>query len=469
MANELGLIGLGVMGSNLALNIADHGYKIALYNYTPDLVEKFNRENPHVNAQTFTDLQQFVSSLESPRKIMMMVTAGPVVDAVLQSLDGLLQPGDMVYDLGNSNFEDTIRRCRDMEAKGVHYAGVGVSGGAEGARKGPAIMAGGSKEAYDAMAEVFTAIAAKAVDGKPCCNYVGPNGAGHYVKMVHNGIEYADMQLIAEGYLLLKRLGNLTNKEISEIFHIYNQGKLRSYLIGITADILAERNDHGDYLVDLIEDVAGQKGTGKWACHSALDLGVNLGMINAAINARFTSALLERRTERANSQPAPTAYKLDKNTLIDLVEQVLYLGKIASYSQGFALYQAASKKYGWNLDLAQIAEIFRAGCIIQADFLREIKRAYENDLQLHDLIDAPYFAAQIHSSLQKTCEISGWALMAAVPIPTISQAVNYLNAMRTACVGANLIQAMRDYFGAHQVKFIGSTITVHHKWSHYYD
>ena len=464
--NDIALIGLGVMGSNLALNIADHGYKIAVYNYTADLVEKIQKETPHENAEAFTDIKAMVASLKVPRKIIIMVTAGKPVDAVLRSLDGLIEKDDIVMDLGNSNFEDTRARSLELAKKGIIYAGVGVSGGAAGARKGPAIMPGGTEQSYGLVGKILEDISAKASDGKPCCAYMGTDGAGHFVKMVHNGIEYADMQLIAESYLLLKRLGNFSNDELADIFSRYNEGELKSYLISITSKVLAEKNPYAPgSLVDDIKDSAGQKGTGKWTAISGFNLGVDLSLIDSACNCRFSSAEPEVRSLREDAFVKPISVNIDKEELIDIVEKCLYLGKIAAYAQGFALYKAGSDAYNWNLRLGKIAEIFRGGCIIQAKFLNDITNAFAADPELKNLIDAPFFKEKINKCLPSARKVAALAVATGIPVPTFMQAISYIDTMSTPIVGANLIQGLRDYFGAHTFTLVHNGKTIHHNWS----
>ena len=470
--NNIALIGLGVMGANLALNIADHDYDIALWNYTPDLIDKFRQEHPHPHAHVFDDLKTMIASLEKPRRVLMMVTAGKAVDSLLGTLRNYLDPGDIVVDLGNSLFEDTRRRCQELTHTGLRYYGVGVSGGAEGARHGPAIMVGGNRDGYAALEDIFCAIAAKAAeDGKPCCAYMGSDGAGHFVKMVHNGIEYADMQLIAESYLLLKHLGGLSNAEMAEVFHRYNQGKLRSYLIEITANVLAERDPGGQgELIDQILDSAGQKGTGKWTAQSGLENGVCLSIIDAACNARLNSALIEERTARAASRKAPPhkASGIAREALISQVEQLLYAGKIAAYAQGFTFYKQASKSYGWDLPVGTIASIFRGGCIIRADFLNTITASFAADPGLTSLLDAPVFARAIEDALPQARELLCQALMQQIPVPACLAAVSYFDTMSSALVGANLLQGLRDYFGAHTFVYRPTGQVTHHEWQEHF-
>ncbi len=464
--NDIGLIGLGVMGSNLALNIADHGYKISVYNYTSDLVEKFTQEHPHENACAFTDIKEFVKSLKSPRKIMIMVTAGAAVDSCIEALNPLLDTGDIIMDMGNSNYEDTRKRCSYLKEIGIEFAGVGVSGGAKGARLGPAIMPGCTKEVYTEIGKILEDISAKAYDGHPCCAHMGTDGAGHYVKMVHNGIEYADMQLISETYLLLKYLGDYDNQKIADIFHEYNYGKLKSYLIEIAADVLAQKDPFGNgYLIDHITDSAGQKGTGKWTAISAINQGVDLSLIDAACNARFTSSHLKERLERSfREDKIPVGKTHVIKDLPKTLEKSLYLCKIAAYAQGFVHYHDASKTYGWELDLGKIAKIFRGGCIIQAKFLDTISKAYEENPNLYNLMDAPYFREEIKECMPYAREVLAAAVASAIPVPALSAAVAYIDAMNSSCVGANMIQGLRDYFGAHTFLYAGQDKPMHHEW-----
>ncbi len=354
MANmDIGMVGMAVMGSNLALNMADHGYQVACYNYTPDLTEKFVKEHPHENAHPFYDLKEFVASLKKPRKIMMMIMAGAPVDSMIDQLIPLLDKGDIIIDGGNSFFGDTMRRYDTCKAHGLNFFGTGISGGETGARRGPCIMPGGDKDAYDSVQPIFEAIAAKA-DGAPCCTYIGESGAGHFVKMVHNGIEYADMQLIAESYLLLKYAGGFQNDEIAKIFRTWNEGEFKSYLVGITADVLAEHDDlpntSDGFLVDKIVDSAGQKGTGRWTSIEAMKEGVNTSLITAACNARVMSNQSALRAQMQQALPAAAIAERSGQDFIDDVEASLYTGKIAAYAQGFALYRAASSHYSWQLD-----------------------------------------------------------------------------------------------------------------------
>ena len=462
---DIGVIGLSVMGSNLALNLADHGFQAVGFNRSRGVTEKLMAEQPHRNLSAAYTMEEFVEMLSRPRRIMMMIKAGPPVDAVIRQIAPLLEPGDVLMDGGNTFFEETQRRQKELADKGILYLGVGISGGSEGARKGPSIMPGGAPEAYAQVRPMLEAIAAKA-KGEPCCAYMGPGGAGHYVKMVHNGIEYADMQLIAEAYLVLKYAGGLTNAEMAEVFEEWNEGELESYLIGITAKVLREKDDlAGGDLVDHILDSAGQKGTGRWASIEALKQGVDLSMINAAANARVLSGDMDRRS-RAGAmipQPAPHA-DTDRKTLVDTVRQALYTGKIMAYAQGFALLKSASESFGWSLDYGTIASIFRAGCIIQARFLDDMTKAYREDPQLDNLLFAPFFAKRVKEGQSGLRGVVTYGIMEGIPMPALSGAIAYLDSFRAAATGANLIQAQRDFFGAHTYGRNDRPGIFHHDW-----
>ena len=465
MANmDIGMVGMAVMGSNLALNMADHGYQVACYNYTPDLTEKFVKEHPHENAHPFYDLKAFVASLKKPRKIMMMIMAGKPVDSMIEQLIPLLDKGDIIIDGGNSFFGDTMRRYDTCKAHGLNFFGTGISGGETGARRGPCIMPGGDKAAYASVQPIFEAIAAKA-EGAPCCTYIGESGAGHFVKMVHNGIEYADMQLIAESYLLLKYAGGLPNNEIAKIFRTWNKGELKSYLVGITADVLAEHDDlGGGFLVDKIVDSAGQKGTGRWTSIEAMKEGFNTSLITAACNARVMSNQSALRAKMQQALPAVAIAERSGQAFIDDVEASLYTGKIAAYAQGFALYRAASAHYGWQLDYSRIASIFRGGCIIQAAFLEKITEAYENNPELENLMEDAFFLQRIQQNLPALRRTVAFGITCGLPIPALANAASYIDATRSPLLGANLIQGLRDDFGAHTYQRTDREGAFHHDW-----
>lgn len=465
--HDIGMVGMAVMGSNLALNMADHGFRVSVYNYTPDLTEKFVAERPHENIEGYYDVTAFVQSLKKPRKIMFMIMAGSPVDSMIEQLMPLLDKGDMIIDGGNSYFGDTRRRYAYCKAQGIHFYGMGISGGETGARRGPAIMPGGDKETYSEIQPIYEAIAAKAGDGAPCCTYIGEDGAGHYVKMVHNGIEYADMQLIAEAYLLLKYVGGYDNAAISRIFHEWNQGELKSFLIGITADIFAENDEAGGQVVDYIADAAGQKGTGRWTSIEAMKQGVDISMITAACNARIMSNLPGRVKAQACIQKPPVIQQRGE-AFVEQVRQSLYAAKIAAYAQGFSLYRSASETYGWQLDYGKIASIFRAGCIIQAEFLNKITEAYHKHPDLENLLFDEFFLDKINANQEALRSTIGLAVRAGVPVPAYSSAMAYIDMYRSPGVGANLIQALRDYFGAHTFQRIDRAGTFHHQWQGHY-
>lgn len=465
---DIGIIGLSVMGSNLALNMADHGFKVAAYNRSREITEKVVQEYPHQNMMPFYDLQDFLQSLKKPRKVMLMIKAGSPVDAVIEQLLPLLDEGDILMDGGNSFFEDTRRRFALLKEKNIHYFGVGVSGGEKGARFGPSIMPGGSSEAYAEIKPIFEAIAAKA-GGAPCCTFIGGDGAGHYVKMVHNGIEYADMQLISEAYLLLKHIGKLDNEEISAIFHSWNQGELQSYLIGITADIFMEADENtSGQLVDKIVDSAGQKGTGRWTSIESLKQGVDVSMITSACNARVMSNLLKARETAAGLIASPQSEAKVSGTFVEDVRRSLYAAKIVAYAQGFSLLRSASESYGWNLNFGKIAAIFRAGCIIQAEFLNEITRAYEKQQELQNLMFDAFFLERINENQSSLRAVICAGVAKGIPISAFANALMYIDAYRSPQIGANLIQAQRDYFGSHTYERIDEAGAFHHEWQAHY-
>lgn len=469
MNANIAVIGMGVMGSCLALNMANHNFKVSVYNYTPDLTDKFIKNHPHKNITAYYDVPSLVQSVARPRKFFIMVTAGKAVDSVIDGLLPHLDPDDIIMDGGNSFYKDTQRRYDYVTSKGFKYFGIGVSGGEEGALNGPALMPGGNAESYKEIQPVMEAIAAKADDGKPCCTYIGEDGAGHYVKMVHNGIEYADMQLIAEAYLLLKNVGKLSNEQISQIFHEWNQGELSSFLISITADILKETDDMAEgYLVDKILDSAGQKGTGRWTSIAALEQGVNTSIMTSACNARNISSFYAKRQHFADSDLKQTLpVEIDENFVED-VRRSLYTAKIAAYTQGFELYKSASEIHNWHLDLGSVASIFRAGCIIKAKFLNNITNAYQKNPNLENLLEDDFFFHKVQENQQSLRKTIAKAVSFGVPIPAFSNAMAYIDGLCTKTVGANLIQAQRDYFGAHTYKRIDREGTFHHQWQKHY-
>jgi 6-phosphogluconate dehydrogenase len=450
MKANIGLIGLAVMGQNLVLNMNDHGFKVAVYNRTTSKVDEF-LEGPAKDTQVVGtySLQELVDSLEAPRKVMLMVKAGSVVDQYIEDLLPLLSAGDIIIDGGNSLFTDTNRRTQYLTDKGLLYIGTGVSGGEEGARHGPSIMPGGNKAAWPTVKPIFQAISAH-VDGDPCCEWVGDNGAGHYVKMVHNGIEYGDMQLICEAYQLLSEGLGLSTDEMQAIFAEWNQGELSSYLIEITANILAYKEDNGQPLVDSILDTAGQKGTGKWTGINALDLGIPLTLIGESVFARCLSAQKDERVRAAKALPkAKHSFNGDKAAMIEAVRQALYASKIISYAQGFRLMREASKEYNLTLNYGDIALMWRGGCIIRSQFLNDIKQAYNQNPDLENLLLADFFIDAMKKAEAGWREAVILGIKLGIPTPAFSSALAYFDGYRTERLPANLLQAQRDYFGAH--------------------
>ncbi len=447
---DIGLIGLAVMGENLALNIESKGYRVAVFNRTVSKVDDFvngrGRGKQLIGAYS---IEELIESLSAPRKIILMVKAGEPVDQFIDMLRPLLSDGDLIIDGGNANFADTMRRHEALTASGLLFIGTGISGGEEGALKGPAMMPGGSKKAYTLVEPIFTKIAAQ-VEGVPCCSYIGPDGAGHYVKMVHNGIEYGDMQLICEAYAIMKHALGMNADEMRQLFNEWNQGELNSYLIEITADIFTQFDASGAPLVDTILDQAGQKGTGKWTSASALDLGVSAGTIAEAVFARYISAIKSERVEAAQVIKGPVRqFEGDKSTFLKAIHDALYAAKICSYAQGFALMHEASREYDWNLDLGKIGLGWRGGCIIRARFLHRIADAYENNPTLPNLLLDPYFRQVIETTQENWRRVVSTATQLGIPIPAFSSALAYFDSYRSARLPANLLQAMRDYFGAH--------------------
>ncbi|MHA2103002.1 MAG: decarboxylating NADP(+)-dependent phosphogluconate dehydrogenase [Candidatus Hodarchaeales archaeon] len=452
---NIGLIGLAVMGQNLALNMIDNGFSVSVYNRTINKLDEF------ISANSNTDklfgahsIEELINSLEKPRKIILMVKAGKPVDDFINNLLPFLDQGDIIIDGGNSNYNDTIRRSKNLESKGFLFIGTGISGGEEGARFGPSIMPGGSRKAWEEVKDIFQTIAAKVEDGSPCCDWVGANGAGHYVKMVHNGIEYGDMQLITEAYYFMKELLGLQIDEIAEIFITWNKGKLNSYLIEITGNILKKNDEDGTPLVEKILDVAGQKGTGIWTVISSAELGIPVTLIGESVYQRCLSAL------KADREVASTLFRLEdqkniqyndvtKKKWIDALEKALYASKIISYSQGFLLLKEAAKEFNWNLNYGSIALMWRGGCIIRSIFLGEIKKAFDKNPALTNLIFDKFFKNEIKASESAWREIVLEAIKNRLPIPGFSSSLAYFDSLRTKNLPTNLIQAQRDYFGAH--------------------
>jgi 6-phosphogluconate dehydrogenase len=449
--SDFGLIGLAVMGQNLVLNMNDHGFKVAVFNRTISKVDDFINGNAKDTEVVGThSIEEFVSVLKSPRKVMLLVKAGKPVDDFIDLLIPHLDEGDIIIDGGNSNYNDTIRRTAYVESKGLLYIGTGVSGGEEGARYGPSIMPGGSPAAWPHVKEIFQAVAAKVDDGMPCCDWVGEDGAGHYVKMTHNGIEYGDMQLICEAYDLMKNLLGMSNQEMHEVFTVWNEGKLDSYLIEITRDILGYRDENGGYVIDKILDTAGQKGTGKWTATSALEMGIPLTLITEAVLARFLSALKADRTAAAKVLRGPTTgYDSDKQAFIQDIHDALYASKIMSYTQGYMLMRSAAATYGWNLNYGGIALMWRGGCIIRSVFLGKIKGAFDKESNLTNLLLDDYFKTEVDAAQAGWRRVIASAVEAGIPVPAMSSALAFYDGYRRERLPANLLQAQRDYFGAH--------------------
>ncbi len=468
---DIGLIGLAVMGENLALNIESRGFRIAVFNRTTSVVD--NLIKGRAAGKKFVgchSIEELVKSLAKPRKVMLMVKAGPAVDDLIEQLLPLLSPGDVIIDGGNTHYMDTERRTKYVESKGLLYIGTGVSGGEEGALLGPSLMPGGSQAAWPLVKPIFQAIAAKVgpKNDIPCCEWVGPRGAGHYVKMVHNGIEYGDMQLICEAYFLLKQALGLSNAELYDVFANWNQGELDSYLIEITRDIFSVKDpDTGKDLVDLILDKAGAKGTGKWMSQLALDLGVPSTLVTEAVYARCLSALKDARVRASKVLTGPSgAYQGDKKQFIEQVRQALYASKISSYAQGYVQMQAAAKEHDWPLDYGNIALLWRGGCIIRARFLERIKEAFDADKQLENLLLAPYFTKAVEQGQAAWRHVVTTAFSLGIPVPAFSTALTYYDGYRAPRLPANLLQAQRDYFGAHTYERTDKSGTFHTEWLH---
>ncbi|HRQ37200.1 MAG TPA: decarboxylating NADP(+)-dependent phosphogluconate dehydrogenase [Chloroflexota bacterium] len=448
---DIGLIGLAVMGQNLVLNMDDHGFTVAVFNRTVEKVDDFlANEAKGTKVIGAHSLEELVSHLKRPRRVMLMVKAGAPVDATIAQLVPLLEPGDIIIDGGNSHYPDSTRRAQELAAQGLLFIGTGVSGGEEGARYGPSIMPGGHPEAWPHVKPIFQGIAAKVADGSPCCDWVGEEGAGHFVKMVHNGIEYGDMQLIGEAYDLMQTALGLSPDEMSAVFADWDKGELNSYLIEITADILAYKDEHGRPLVDLILDAAGQKGTGKWTAVTALDTGVPLTLIAEAVFARALSALKDERVAAANVLGSPIPpFSGDKAAFIEDLRQALFAAKIVSYTQGYMLMRAATAEFGWQLAYGNIALMWRGGCIIRAAFLDDIKAAFDAQPDLTNLLLAPFFKAKVQAAEGAWRRVVGTAVSLGIPVPALSSALAFYDGYRRERLPANLLQAQRDYFGAH--------------------
>ena len=449
---DIGLIGLAVMGQNLVLNMNDHGFKVAVFNRTVSKVDDFlANEAKGTQVVGAHSIQEFVSLLKRPRRVMLMVKAGDTVDQMIEHVLPYLEAGDIVIDGGNSLFTDSNRRTKDLAAKGILFIGTGVSGGEEGARFGPSIMPGGNPDAWPHVKNIFQSIAAKVDDGTPCCDWVGDAGAGHYVKMVHNGIEYGDMQLICEAYDILKHALNLTPDELAKVFAEWNKGELDSFLIEISSQIFAKKDEDGTPLVDKILDTAGQKGTGKWTVESALDLGMPVTLIGESVFARCLSAIKEERVAASKVLKGPTgeAATADRNDFIENVRRGLYCSKIISYAQGYMLLREAAKAFGWRVNMGGIALMWRGGCIIRSRFLGKIKEAYDKKPDLHNLLFDSFFSGVLNEYQASWRKAVVKAIALGVPAPAISTALSFYDGYRTERLPANLLQAQRDFFGAH--------------------
>ncbi|MGO4497095.1 NADP-dependent phosphogluconate dehydrogenase [Paenibacillus sp. 2RAB27] len=463
---QIGVVGLAVMGKNLALNIESRGFTVSVFNRSAEKTKELLNEAPGKQLVGTYTVEEFVQSLEVPRKILIMVKAGGPTDDTINQLLPHLDKGDILIDGGNAFFPDTQRRNKELEAHGIRFVGTGVSGGEEGALKGPAIMPGGQEDAYKLVEPILTAISAK-VGEDACCTYIGPDGAGHYVKMVHNGIEYGDMQLICEAYQLLKDVLNVSTEELHEIFTEWNNGELDSYLIEITRDIFTKYDaETGKPMVDVILDSAGQKGTGKWTSQSALDLGVPLSIITESVFSRFISAMKEERVAASKVLKGPDApaFTGDRKAFIEAVRQALYASKICSYAQGFAQMRAASEEYKWDLKYGSIAMIFRGGCIIRARFLQNIKDAYDRNPELKNLLLDSYFTDVVDNYQGSWRTVIAEAVTRGIAVPSFASALAYYDSYRTERLPANLLQAQRDYFGAHTFQRVDKEGSFHYNW-----
>jgi 6-phosphogluconate dehydrogenase len=464
--SKIGVIGMAVMGRSLALNMADHGYKVSVYNISKVNTEEAISQDITGNLKGTYTLEEFINSLERPRNILLMIKSGQPVDEIIERLLPLLDKDDLIIDGGNSYFKDTIRRAKYLEEKGIHFFGMGVSGGEEGARYGPAIMPGGNKDSYERVRKILEDISAKAKDGEPCCKYTSKDGAGHYVKMVHNGIEYADMQIIAEGYSIMKNVLNMSNEEMADVFEEYNKGTLDSYLIQITRYVLLEKDDMGEgYLVDKILDEAQQKGTGKWTNLEAMDLGVNASILQAGLNGRIISSILDERKKASKILLYnPVNIEFDKEEILKDLENALLASKIMAYVQGFALLKEAAYVYEWEFNYKEIASIFREGCIIRSQLLYKIMDEFEKNNDLNNLMLGEYFAKTLNKTTPCLRKIIKLAIDKGIAVPALMESLAYFDGYPTEKSPANLIQGQRDYFGAHTYKRIDCEGVFHHNW-----
>lgn len=466
---QIGVIGMAVMGKNLALNIERQGYRVAVYDWDSTYTKQAMKDHGDKNFVASYGMKDFVESIEKPRRILMMVKAGAPTDSTIQNVLPYLDKGDVLIDGGNTFFKDTMRRNKELENSGINFIGMGTSGGQKGALNGPSLMPGGQKKAYDLVAPILKQIAAKAPeDGEPCVAYIGPNGAGHYVKMVHNGIEYGDMELIAESYDLMKRVLHMSNAEIAATFDEWRHTELNSYLIDITAEILTRKDDLGTEkdIIDVILDRAGNKGTGKWSSQSALDLGMPQTLITEAVYARYISAMKKERVQASKVLPQPENQvpEVDKQATIEKIRKALYFSKIMSYAQGFEQIKVASDNYQWNIHLGELAKIWRAGCIIRAQFLQKITDAYDRDPELDNLLLDDYFKEVVTKYQSDVRDVVALAVRAGIPCPCFTSAVTYYDQYRSADLPANMIQAQRDYFGAHTFERTDREGNFHYEW-----
>jgi 6-phosphogluconate dehydrogenase len=468
--SDVALVGLAVMGKNLALNLEEHGYRVVVHNRSREKTDEFmSGEGQNKNFVAAYSPGELVCLLNRPRKIILMVKAGEPVDAIANTLAPFLEEGDIIIDAGNSHFSDTVRRVEAFQKKGIHFVGCGVSGGEEGARHGPSIMPGGSVVAWPHLEKMFTSIAAKANDNSPCCEWVGSSGSGHFVKMVHNGIEYGDMQVVAEAYDVMRRLLGMENDAISQVFETWNRGEMSSYLVEITADILSRKEVGGGYVVDSVLDVAQQKGTGRWTLETSLALGVPLTLIGESVQARALSVQKEEREAASKIFGGSVQKGLSpevRERLLIALERAVFASKIVSYAQGFSLMSAASKDFGWNLDLGKVAMIWRGGCIIRSRFLGSINAAFKKSPHLSNLMIDPFFAEILKTSEAAWREVVSYSVLQGIPLPTMSSALAYFDGYRSQNLPANLIQAQRDYFGAHTYERVGAPrgVNYHSEW-----
>ncbi|KRM81697.1 6-phosphogluconate dehydrogenase, decarboxylating [Limosilactobacillus coleohominis DSM 14060] len=467
---QIGVVGLAVMGKNLALNIESRGFTVGVYNRHRNRTDEMMKDHSDKKLIPSYTIKDFVDSLEKPRRILLMVKAGGPTDAVIDELLPLLDKGDVLIDGGNTNFHDTMERNAKLDKSGINFIGMGVSGGELGALHGPSLMPGGQKEAYDLVAPILTKIAAKAEDGKPCVAYIGPNGAGHYVKMVHNGIEYGDEELIDESYNVMRNVLGLSVDDMAKIFHEWDQGELDSFLINITADILTRKDDLGDDknkpIVDMILDRGANKGTGKWSSMTALDGGAPQSVITEAVYARYISMMKDERVKASKELPVETeAISIDdKEAMIEKIRQALYFGKVMSYAQGFEQMRIDSDRYDWNLKYGELAQIWREGCIIRAQFLQKITDAFDKNPELKNLLLDDYFKDIAKKYQKATRDVVALAVKAGVPTPSLSAAINYYDSYRAEVLPANLLQAQRDYFGAHTYERTDRPGNFHYSW-----